>query len=300
MAKTRVISKKFRKVKTGIDANGKPYKTYTFKIKEDVYNMFKDKLPYEFWNLDYKIFPSGEKRRSKGHNRTQHFSKIITAWEEYFGNLDPQTCAWDGCQETVYITYYGFVRADQGLDKGGYLLNFNTKEVIKTNGNPKKTGYSGPEVPWSEWDHIDSKTKTKEMSAVIRSGGIETIVKEMLLCQLLCLSHHREKTTEELNQIHFNGQGKLSYEQSLSLIKEYIKPISKYHYTPGAKYAHKYGKGALDEAIERAKNTDPALYGDLKRIPRRPDLAYKEEGFKWSDITGNTTGAVRGKKKGGL
>ena len=126
------------------------------------------------------------------------------------------------------------------------------------------------------------------MSEVIKSRSIQKIVKEMGVCQLLCKMHHDIKTKEEATHYDNRAKAKLSYDDTVRLIKDYVKPKSKYHYNPtGAKAIARHGKGALVEAIEKAEINDPALYDDLKRLSKRPDEAYREEGFKWSKITGN-------------
>ena len=126
------------------------------------------------------------------------------------------------------------------------------------------------------------------MSEVIKSKSIQRIAKEMKVCQLICKMHHDIKTQEEATHVYNGNESKLSYDDTVKLIKEYVKPKSKYHYNPtGAKAIALHGKGALVEAIEKAKVNDFALYDDLNRLSKRPDEAYKKEGFKWSKITGN-------------
>ena len=263
---------------------------------KDVYNMFKDKLPYDMWNLEYR-FKDGKRSKSSGYTRLYRAYKKLKAWETEYGNLEPQNCENESCDIIAPPGYYCFYRDGQKDDEGGYFLNFHTCEVIRTTGNPRKFGYSGPEVIWLEDDHIDPKTKTREMSKVVQLNEVNEILKERELCQKLCTPCHRDKTREEVS-FSYKGKPRLPYSEAFRLIKEYIKPTSKYHFTPGKRYAHKYGKGALDEAIEKAKsNNDMALYDDLKRIPRNPYVTYAEQGIDttnfWFEITGNENKDMR-------
>jgi|2_EtaG_2_1085320.scaffolds.fasta_scaffold00771_4 hypothetical protein len=289
---------KFNVESTYINHHGTSQKTYKLKYKDEVYDKYKDKLPYDLWNMDYKVNKNGTLEKTNGHMRVHRFAKKITAWEEHYGNTSPRGCEAAGCDVVGPISYYAFNRDRQKDDEGGYYLIYNTGEVIKTNGNPRRKNYTGPEISWLEFDHIDAKNKKSEMSQIIQKGSISRIVKEMKVCQLLCLKHHRAKTERESRA--YGGKTKLPYLEAVNLIKNYIKPKSEDHFNPGKwrNCVDKYGIGALNEAIEKAKNTDPALYEDLKRIPRRPDEAYKKEGFKWSDITGNKSTKNRKKKEG--
>ena len=268
------------------------------KYKDEVHDKYKDELPYDLWNMDYKANKNRTFEKTSGHQRVHRFAKKITAWEEHYGNTNPRGCEADGCDVVGPISYYAFNRDRQKDDEGGYYLIYNTGEAIKTNGNPRRKNYTGPEIPWLEFDHIDAKSKKSEMSQIIQNGSISRIVKEMKVCQLLCLKHHRAKTEGESRA--YGGKTKLPYLEAVNLIKNYIKPKSSHHFNPTKyrNYVDKFGIGALNEAIEKAKNTDPALYEDLKRIPRRPDQAYKKEGFKWSDITGNKSTKNKKKKEG--
>jgi hypothetical protein len=264
-------------------------------IKE-VFNVFKDKLPYDLWNIDYEIGKNGKSKRTNGLDRVFRFAKKVRAWEEHYGNTNPRGCEADGCDVVGPLSYYAFNRAGQKNDEGGYYLIYHTGEAIKTNGNPRKKNYAGPKIPWMEFDHIDAKGKENEIGKVIQSRRMEDILEEMKICQLLCLKHHRAKSEGESGA--YGGKTKLPYLEAVNLIKNYIKPKSRAHYVPEKIHARRYSKGALDEAIKKAKNTDLALYDDLKRLPRNPVSTYKEEGFKWRYVTNNES--IKNKKKGGL
>ena len=285
--------KKYTIIKKGIDSTGKPFQTRQLKYKQELFDKWEKELAHDFWNLDR----TEEGGNTRGNERIHTFAKYMNAWEEHFGSLDPQVCNWDGCEVIVYLDWNPFRRNSQKDGKYNWYLNWNTGEAIQTGGNVRSKNYSGPEVPISEWDHIIAKDKKINMGEVIKSKSIQKIVKEMEICQLLCKMHHDIKTQKEATYTH-KGKPKLPYGEAVRLIKEYIKPTSKYHFTPGKRYAHKYGKGALDEAIEKAEsNNDMALYDDLKRIPRNPYVTYANEGIDttnfWFEITGNENKDMR-------
>ena len=276
--------KKYTIIKKGVDSTGKPFQTRQLKYKQELFDKWEKELAHDFWNLDRT--EKGENTR--GNERIHTFAKYMNAWEEHFGSLEPQVCNWDGCDVLVYLDWNPFRRNSQKDGKYNWYLNWNTGEAIQTGGNVRSKNYSGPEVPISEWDHIIAKDKKINMAEVIKSKSIQKIVKEMGVCQLLCKMHHDIKTKEEATHYDNRTKAKLSYDDTVRLIKDYVKPKSKYHYNPtGAKAIARHGKGALVEAIEKAEINDPALYDDLKRLSKRPDEAYREEGFKWSKITGN-------------
>ena len=261
----------------------------------DVFIFFKEKaisignpLPQDLWNMDWQTYTSGRRGKTNGHERVHRvYKKMQLLWEKH-GTFDLQKCENPSCDVTAFPAYYAFFRDAQ--HEGGWLIVFQG-DIIKATGNPRQKNYNGEEIMWLEFDHINPKTKKNEMSQMIQRNELKKILKEDDLCQLLCFLCHRDKTKAEAT-FSYKGKPELPYDEAVRLIKEYVKPLNRIHFAPGTIHKNRYGKGALDEAIEKARaNGDMALYDDLKRIPRNPYATYKERGIDvskfWRAVTGN-------------
>ena len=206
------------------------------------------------------------------------------------------------------ISHLIFARDNQ-KEEGyqGYLMvlsSWDGKEagaVYKLTQNPRNDNFNQKDIPpMMEWDHPNPEDKTVENSEIWATYAFDRAYDEFIKTEPLYYKCHRIKNSKEGAQKQFNGKGKLSFEDCVWLMKNEVKPLSKYEYNPtGDKWIKKYGEGSLQRAINRAKaNGDMALYEDLKRLPKRPDLAYPNQ-FFWSDITGNISTHEKSRRNNG-
>lgn len=93
-------------------------------------------------------------------------------------------------------------KANPGLTRARNLAKRNRNslrffEYMKT----KKCEWEGCTISDPDMltlDHLDPKTKIKDVSTLIRSCyGWETIMKEIAKCRVLCANHHHKHTIEQ-------------------------------------------------------------------------------------------------------
>lgn len=70
---------------------------------------------------------------------------------------------------------------------------------LKNAGSCKECDASYPDEPWlMEFDHRDQTTKSKAISAIVKSGSWKKLHEEIDKCDLLCVVCHRRRTAKQL------------------------------------------------------------------------------------------------------
>lgn len=66
---------------------------------------------------------------------------------------------------------------------------------IKEEGSCLDCGIEYPGEPWLfDFDHIDSTTKIKTVSELVRNGSLRLLKEEIDKCEMVCLICHRRRT----------------------------------------------------------------------------------------------------------
>ena len=232
--------------------------------KDYIYNLFKDQLQKEYWNLN-RTNKSG---KPGGHERVSVVTKKAQCIKQRHGSYDPYPC--DECGIMLNVVISGFIRDKQkSNDTVYFVFDVTEGKAYTLNENPRRKDFKGSIPLMTEWDHYNRKDKTIENSRLWKSLSIQKAYSYFLKTRALCVECHRKKNSDEERR----KSNRLLFDECIDILVNTVKPKNKPDF-----------KNALNKAKMKALDEfDMNLLHKLERIPGNPIATYGSR-FKWQFV----------------